>query len=200
MRTAKLVFMLLATALTVRAQQPAPLKSKAASPVASKATDPADQAKRYENALTFVQASDARQRLDQSLDGLLDKGKQSMLLPTSGLDPQFADEWVKRMRQRINLDDYVNATARVYALYFTSDELVELTKVQLALKKSRILPLSPELDRKMKSNSPRIQHDINAETSPLGSRLSAEIGKEIEREHPDWVKPATPANPTAAKP
>jgi hypothetical protein len=133
------------------------------------------------------------------MDKLLDEGKQSMLRPNSGLSSQFVDEWVKQMRLRIKLDDMVNATAQVYERYFTSDELDTLTQAQLALKRSEAQTLSPELAEKLKTNSPRIQHDINAVTSLIGDRLSQEVGKEIENAHPEWVKPAGPASTAEPK-
>jgi len=122
-----------------------------------------------------------------------------MLRPNSALSPQFVDEWVKQMRLRIKLDDMVNATAQVYERYFTSDELDTLTQAQLALKRSQAQTLAPELAEKLKTNSPRIQHDINAVTSLIGDRLSQQVGKEIEDAHPEWVKPSGPASAAAPK-
>jgi hypothetical protein len=198
MRTTQFILTLIALAVPLAAQQPAPAPAKSATqPALPTAADQGRQ-KLHQSALKFLEASDARQRLQQSMDKLLDEGKQSMLRPNSGLSPQFADEWVKQMRLRIKLDDMVNATAQVYERYFTADELDTLTQAQLALKKSEVRTLSPELAEKLKTNSPRIQHDINAVTSLIGTRLSQEVGKEIENAHPEWVKPAGPAS--AAEP
>ena len=44
---------------------------------------------------------------------------------------------MKRMRQRVSLDQFVVATAQVYEKYFTSDELDELTQGQLAAQEGR---------------------------------------------------------------
>jgi hypothetical protein len=198
MRTTQFVFALIAVAIPLIAQQPAPAPAKSATQAALPTSADQSRQKLHQSALKFLAASDARQRLQQSMDKLLDEGKQSMLRPNSGLSSQFVDEWVKQMRLRIKLDDMVNATAQVYERYFTSDELDTLTQAQLALKRSEAQTLSPELAEKLKTNSPRIQHDINAVTSLIGDRLSQEVGKQIEDAHPDWVKPAGPAS--AAEP
>ena len=157
--------------------------SKAAGPAASIPADPAARKLLLDDALKFVQASDARPRLEQSLDKLLEEGKQAMLQRNPGLDPKFGDEWVKRMRERIKPDDFVEITAKVYATYYTSDELEQMTQAQLALKNSKIYSLSPELSQKIKPNGPKIQHDINTDISRLGSSMSIEVGQEIRRKN-----------------
>jgi len=205
MRTTQFVVLLCAMALPVAAQQPAPANkdsapapSTAAGPAASIPADPAARKLLLDDALKFVQASDARPRLEQSLNKLLEEGKQVMLQRNPGLDPKFGDEWVKRMRERVKPDDFVEITAKVYASYYTSDELQQMTQAQLALKNSKIYSLAPELSQKIKANGPRIQHDINTEISRLGSSLSIEVGQEIEKEHPEWAKPLPPGPVSAA--
>ena len=205
MRTTQFVVLLCAMALPVAAQQPAPVNkdsapapSTAAGPAASIPADPAARKLLLDDALKFVQASDARPRLEQSLNKLLEEGKQVMLQRNPGLDPKFGDEWVKRMRERVKPDDFVEITAKVYASYYTSDELQQMTQAQLALKNSKIYSLAPELSQKIKANGPRIQHDINTEISRLGSSLSIEVGQEIEKEHPEWAKPLPPGPVSAA--
>ena len=205
MRTTQFFVLLFAMAVPLAAQQPAPANkdsaaapSKAAGPAASIPADAAARKLLLDDALKFVQASDARPRLEQSLDKLLEEGKQAMLQRNPGLDPKFGDEWVKRMRERIKPDDFVEITAKVYATYYTSDELEQMTQAQLALKNSKIYSLSPELSQKIKTNGPKIQHDINTDISRLGSSMSIEVGQEIEKEHPEWSKPLPPGPASAA--
>ncbi len=205
MRTAQFVVLLVAMALPVAAQQPAPV-NKDSAPAPSKATGPAAanaavanaEKQRLENALKFVQASDARPRLEQSLDKLLEEGKQAMLQRNPGLNPKFGDEWVIRMKERIKPDDFVEITAKVYAAYYTSDELEQMTQAQLALKNSKIYSLAPELSQKIKANGPHIQLDINTDISRLGSSISIEVGQEVEKEHPEWAKPIPPGPGSSA--
>jgi len=196
---AQLILTLIALALPIAAQQPARAPGKTSSAQPS-ATGNLGDKKEHQSALKFLAASDVRPRLQQSLDKLLADGRQSLLQRNPGLDPRFADEWVKRMRTRVSLDDFVDATARVYEKYFTSDELDQLTQVQLAMKKGEILTLAPELGQKLRSDSPRIQRDINTQTSLIGSHLGKVVGEEIERDHPEWGKDTGPASPTPAKP
>jgi hypothetical protein len=205
MRTVQSVVLLIAMALPLAAQQPAPVKkdsapapTKAAGTVAANPARLNAEKQRLENALKFVQASDARPRLEQSLDKLLEDGKQAMMQRNPGLDPQFGDAWVKRMKERIRPDDFVEITAKVYATYYTSDELEQMTQAQLALKNGKIYSLAPEFSQKIKANGPHIQQDINTDISRLGSSMSIEVGQEIAKEHPEWAKPLPPGSASPA--
>ncbi|HEY3627949.1 MAG TPA: hypothetical protein VGL00_16795 [Terracidiphilus sp.] len=195
-------FVLILAAFTTASSAKQPTTPAAAKPAAHVQSGPADEAGRqklHESAMKFVEAADARRRLAQSLDKLLEDGKQSMMHTNPGLDPRFGEEWVKRMRTRVSLDQIVVATAQVYEKYFSSDELEELAQGQLALKKGEIHTLPPGLAEKLKTNSPFIQRDINTQTTIIGGRLGSEVGKEIEKEHPEWIKPAPAPAPTAKK-
>jgi hypothetical protein len=185
MRTTDLMLVLSLAAIPAVAQRPVPAPTE----VPSNATAQSTQTAQHQSAVKFVEASDTRQRLDQNLDRLLDDGKQSLMKRDPLLNPKFADEWEKRMRQQVNLDDFVDATARVYEKYYTSEELDQLTQAQLARKQGRPHSLPPQLVEKLKTNSAQVQSDINTETSLIGSRLSIAVGQEIEKDHPDWVKP-----------
>jgi hypothetical protein len=195
MRTTELILMLSLAAIPATAQQPIP--APAAAP--SNATAQSTQTALHQSAVKFVEASDTRQRLEQNLDRLLDDGKQSLMKRDPLLNPKFADEWEKRMRKEVNLDEFVDATARVYEKYYTSEELDQLTQAQLARKQGKPYFLPPQLAEKLKSNSAQVQSDINTETSQIGSRQSIAVGQEIEKDHPDWVKPAKPRTTTTHK-
>jgi len=195
MRTTDLILMLSLAAMPAAAQQPFPAPTAAP----SNATVQTTQTALHQSAVKFVEASDTRQRLEQNLDRLLDDGKQSLIKRDPLLDPKFADEWEKRMRQEVNLDEFVDATARVYEKYYTSEELDQLTEAQLARKQGRPSSLPPQLAEKVKSNSAPVQSDINTETSLIGSRLSIAVGQEIEKDHPEWVKPVKQRTTTTHK-
>jgi hypothetical protein len=189
MRTQKLVLALVALALSMAGQKATSAVKKTAPTGPVAAVDPAERQKLHESAMKFLESADARQRMQQTLDKLLEDGKQAMMSKNPGLDPAFGEEWIKRMRQRVSVDQFVVATAEVYEKYFTRDELNELTQGQLALKKGQLYTLPQKLAEELKTNSPLIQRDINTSTSLVGARLGAEVGKEIEREHPEWIKP-----------
>ena len=55
--------------------------------------------------------------MQQNLDKVRSDGKQAVFHADPNTDPRFADEWVKRVYDRINIDDYVNAIAKVYESY-----------------------------------------------------------------------------------
>ena len=194
MRTTQVVFTLILLAVPLVAQQPAATSSNA-----TQASGQYGDQKLHASAVKFLEASDARERLQQVLGNLLDDGRRDLLQRNQGLDPRFADEWEKRMRTRVSVDDFVNATAQVYEKYFTSEELDELAQAQVALKKGEILTLPEALGKKLKVDSALIQHDINIQTSLIGARLGKEVGQEIEKEHPEWGKNTGPATAPAAK-
>ena len=198
MRMTNAVLTLIAFAAPLIAQQPAPTPQKADSVPPSAAGHEVWE-KRHQSALKFLEASDTHKRLEQSLDKLLSDGRQSMLERNPGLDPRFADEWVKRMRTRVKIDDLFNVAVEAYERYFTSDELDELTRDQLALKSGRIYTLPPQLAQKLKASSPVIQRDINTKTSIMGASLGKEVGEEIEKEHPEWGKNTGPATDPPTK-
>ncbi len=149
--------------------------------------------------MKFLELSDARKRFEQNLEKLLDDGRKDLLKRNPGLDPRFADEWENRMRVRVKADDFVEATAGVYAKYFTHAELDELAQAQFALKAGRIHTISAELDKKLKADSPMIQREINVQTTMIGARLGKEVGDAVEKDHPDWAKGPAPGNPDPAK-
>lgn len=207
MRTTQVILTLIALAAPLMAQQSAPASATASATPAPANTTKATPStagqygdpKLHESAIKFLQAADARQRLEQNIDKLLTDGRQALLQRNPGLDPRFADEWLKRMRTRVNLDDLVDATGQVYERYFTSTELDELAQAQLAMKRGRLYTLPSDLGQKLKSDSPKIQRDINLQTSLIGARLGKEVGQQIEKDHPEWGKDTFPGATTPAK-
>lgn len=200
MRTTEFLLMMALGATTATAQQPVPVAIPAPiSPTPADAVAPAENTPLHQSALKFVEAADARSRLQQNLDKLLDDGKQALMKRDPLLNPKFADEWEKRMRQRVNLDEIVDSVARVYEKYYTSEELDQLAQAHLAMKQSKPYRIPPQLRDKLKANSPKIQTDINTETSLIGSRLGIEVGQQLEKDHPEWAKPIKPKTTPAHK-
>src|SRR5436309_10159285 len=104
MRMTKVIFTLAALAAPLLAQQPAPAPEKAPTVQAS-AADQDPWEKRHQSTLKFLEANDSHKRLEQSIEKLLTDGRAALLKRNQGLDPRFADEWLKRMRSRVNVDD-----------------------------------------------------------------------------------------------
>lgn len=192
MRTTIQLAILIALALPLVAQKAAPAPATIAPPTPS-TNDQDTPQKRHESAMRFLQLSDARPRLEKVLDKLLDDGRKDLLVRNQGLDPRFADEWERRMRQRVKVDEFIDATAQVYEKYFTRDELDQLAEGQFALKRGQIYTLPADLGKKLKADSPHIQRDINIQTSLIGARLGKEVGQEVEKDHPEWGKNTGPA-------
>jgi len=193
----KLLLALVALALPLSAQKAASAASQSTPPAS--AAGHAQSDKLHQSAMRFLEAADVRQRLQQTIGKLLEDGRQTMMAKNPGLDPAFGDEWLKRMRPRVSLDQLVNLTADVYEKYFTAQELDELAQGQLAMKKGQLYTLPPQLADKLKTNAPFIQRDINTSTSLVGGPLGVEVGKEIEKDHPEWIKPLKTSAPPAKK-
>jgi hypothetical protein len=199
MRPTSVLLIFIAFAASLVAQQPAPAPANPAPAAAPSAADQDAPQKRLDAAKKFLEVSDARKRFEQNLNKLLDDGRSDLLKRNPGLDPRFADEWEKRMRVRVKVDDFFDATAAVYAKYFTRAELDDLTQAQFALKNGHVHPVPAELDKKLKAESPHLQRDINLQTTMVGARLGKEVGVEVEKDHPEWAKPTTPATPEPAR-
>lgn len=193
MQAIKLAVMLVALAMSAMAQQPSSNAPDAGSTSASPPEEQSARRQLHANALKLVEASGGRQAMQESLDAMLETGKQKMLAAFPDFDARFADEWVKRMRQRLNFDDFVDVVARVYENYFTSDELVELTRAQLALQDGKTPALSPRVAEKLRSNAVSVQREVVLVTTRLGTRIGGQVGQEIGNEHPEWAKSTKPA-------
>jgi hypothetical protein len=184
----KILLLAIGIAFQLQAQTPTSTGAQNPLPTDAKPQPPQDSAKLHADALKMVEDSGARAAIKQNMDKIMEDGRQALLRADPNTDPRFADEWVKRMRERMNLDEYVNAIARVYENYLTDQEILELQKAEADRKESKQPVISPELQKKLKENAVKIQSDVIAETSRLGGRLGGDIGQEIAKEHPDWVK------------
>ena len=128
-----------------------------------------DTAKAEADAVKLVEASGGRQAMEKNLDKTLADGREALLRSDPSIDSRFADEWVKRMKERTNFDDYVNAIAKVYASYLTDAEILELTDVIIARKEGKDHPPSDRLKQKLSDNAAKIQADVLAETTRIGA-------------------------------
>jgi hypothetical protein len=155
--------------------------------------------KLHADALALVKIGGAQDAIHLNMQKTLEDGKQKMLRAEPDTDPRFADEWVKRMKARLNADEYFEVLATVYERYFTDDEILQLSQAIEARKQGKEADISPDLQQKFKQNLVNIQSDVFAETSHIGARLGGEIGQEIANEHPGWMKASKPGNPPSAR-
>lgn len=189
MRTILCVLFVAGISLSLSAQQTSPVPSQKDGVPSSAAQNP-DTAKAEADAVKLVETSGGRQAMEKNLDKTLADGREALLRTDPSIDPRFADEWVKRMKERTNFDDYVKAIAKVYASYLTDDEILELTDVIVARKEGKDHPPSDHLKQKLTENAGKIEADVLAETTRIGARLGSAVGEEVAKEHPDWAKSA----------
>jgi len=110
--------------------------------------------------------------------------------------PAFGDEWEKRMLARTNIADYVDVYVRVYEKYLTREDVTELIALQEAKKASQPSNLSPRLKEKLSSLTTTMTSETIGGCAQIGAKLGGDIGGEIEKEHPEYMKPpAKESNP-----
>lgn len=179
----KCVALLMVLAFSASAQSPVDKPSDSETSLAKK-LDP----KLHADAIKLVEVSDAKQRMQDSLEKMVDESQKQMMDKCPGCDPEFGKEWKKRFIQRTNVNDYVDVWVRVYEKYFTDAEINEL----LALVKDKSKTPSAPLKEKLTAVMPSLLADVMGDCAKIGAKLGAEIAAEIEHEHPEYVKP--PAN------
>jgi len=159
--------------------------AQAAPPVSSEAIQPG--AKLHADVVKFIEASGAREGLKQFIAQALSEGK-ARVIENCNCDPAFAEEWAKRMAARTSIDDYLKAAIQVYERHFTDEEILQLTAIQNSARNGQA-PVIPEaLKKKMTDTFPTVQSEIMGATTQIGAKLGAEIGMEIQKEHPEYFK------------
>jgi len=149
--------------------------------------------KLHETTVKLVELMGSRKRILDGLDKSLEDGKEKMLQASPGITPEFADEWVKRMHARTNVDDYVNVIVSVYEKHFNNQEIEELIQAQKDANDSKTPTISPELKEKLSKENTAIISEVIGGCGQVGAKLGADIAAEIQKEHPDWVHEQKPS-------
>jgi hypothetical protein len=166
------------TPATGNAQQDVPAASTAALPVDPKAHDAA---------VKLVDAIGLKEKMKSNLDKMLTDGIETMKKKFPQINPAFYDEWTKRMRERINFDDYSAIAVHVYEKHFTAAELDEMTQQQIAANELRTPVYSEPLKEKLQQVMSEVLSEMMGGFTQIGAKLGADVGGEIGKEHPDWV-------------
>jgi hypothetical protein len=151
------------------------------------------------DAAKLVELTGLRQKISQNFAASMHNGLDEMRRHYPNLDPRFVAEWEKRMRAQFNADDYVDVFTRVYAEHFTAGELEEMIDALRARQNSQPVTLSPQLAEKIRDSAVQIQSELIGGFTEVGARHGGEIGKEIGKEHPDWVRNMEPTAPGTRK-
>ncbi len=144
--------------------------------------------------MKLIELMGIRQKLDANIDKMVQQGTEKLTQEFPNFSPAFSEEWGKRMKARLKVEDFVNIVVMVYEKHYTNDDLVELIKAQ---KELNIEPFSPAL-RAALDVAPRDERDHGG-IYPTWRSTWGEIGKEIATEHPDWVKAESSAPTPPAK-
>ena len=144
-------------------------------------------------AAKLAQLTGIRQKLHEKLPTMMQAAVAAMRRNYPNVDPRFAAEWEKRMRAQLNPNEFVDIFVRVYAEHFTADELDEMIEALRARQSAKPVSISPQLVEKISANAVDIQSEMIGAFSEAGAREGGEIGREIGKEHPDWVRKMNPA-------
>ena len=186
---------------TVGAQQPAPPRpAPAVNAATSSDSDAAEiDSKTHQAAIRFVTALGLKERMTASVDGILDQGIASMKAQFPNIRPEFQEEWRRRMKARMNPEDFVLIVAQVYEKYFTAEELDQLSAAVAESKEGNTPVLPDALKEKYQKNAIAMQSEILGGTTQLGAKLGGEVGQEIGKEHPDWAPDSAPKSAPSPK-
>jgi hypothetical protein len=108
-------------------------------------------------------------------------------------DPAAGDEWARRMKLKLKVDDFMAIMVRAYEKHLTDDEITQLIAVMTDRKDAPAKPPPPALQQKLASVMPSVQSEILGGGTQLGAKLGADTELEIRKEHPEYFK-------TGAKP
>lgn len=155
----------------------------------SGASDPAAR----REAAKLAELTGIRQKIGQNFATSMHNGAEEMRRHYPNIDARFVAEWEKRMRAQFNPSDYVAVFVNVYADHFTGDELEQMIQALRARQNSKSVVVSPQLAEKIRANAVAVQSELIGGFSEVGARKGGEIGIEIGKEHPEWVKGMEPA-------
>jgi hypothetical protein len=175
----KLALLALATLLCAAAQDPA-----------EKPVDP----KLHADAAKLVELSGARQRMQSGIDQLLKDGTAQFMRMCKDCDPAAGDEWARRMKLKLKVDDFMAIMVRAYEKHLTDDEITPLIAVMSDRKDAPAKQPPAELQQKLASVMPSVQSEILGGGTQLGAKLGADTELEIRKEHPEYFKPAAKPN------
>jgi hypothetical protein len=193
MNTARVLLLCVLVGLTAGAQEAPP--AAAWRPDAPAVVSAAQ----HESTVKLVGLLGTRQTLEANMDKMLQLGKEKIQQQSPSANPAFVEEWGKRMKDRLKVDDLVNIVVSVYERNYTNDELVELIQVQREVNDAKTPNISPRLKEKMSAAQISVTSEIMGEFTQLGAKVGGEVGTEIGAEHPDWVKENGPARPSLPK-
>ena len=168
------------------AQTPTPATAQVEKPAAQDAKSTTDKPdpKLHADAVKLVELSGARKHLEDEFASMT----EHMMQQCPQRSPEFGEEWSKRMRARLKVDDFLEVFVQAYEKSFTDGEILELIKLQEKNNDSQPPAPSPHLKEKVDAVMPTVMSEVMGGCTRIGAKLGAEIGAEIEKEHPEYTK------------
>lgn len=193
------VFLILTLAIPMAAYSQQTVPSQQNPPSFTDESKTTVDRKAHDAAVRLVGAMGIKEEVAEKMDANVERGAAKMESKLPNLRPEFVDEWKKRMKARLNPDDYVAIVAQVYEKYFTAEELDQLYSVVISKKQSKAAELSDALSEKFQNNERAIDSQIANGTTQISARLGSEVGQEIAKEHPEWVTASAPQSAPTVK-
>jgi hypothetical protein len=167
--------------------------------VSGSSGEPSPDPAARKDAAKLAELTGLRQKISQNFAASMQNGLDEMRRRYPNLDSRFVAEWEKRMRAQFKADEYVAVFTRVYAQHFTAGELEEMIDALRARQNSQPVTFSPQLAEKIRGNAVQIQSELIGGFTEVGARQGGEIGKQIGKEHPDWVRNMESTAPETTK-
>jgi hypothetical protein len=145
----------------------------------------------HEAAADFITAVRIRKNMLTQADPFLERMSKSLKSRHPNLLPEFTEEWKKRIKDRLDTDDYDAIWVHEYERYFTIEELVQLTDSAKQHYEGNMKDVSDDLKIKLTTYQEDMFMEINDGVDDLVEKFGCEVGEEIAKEHPDWA-PAPP--------
>lgn len=146
----------------------------------------------HQKALELLDAMGTRTVLEQNIDAMIENGRQKLVQQHPSLDPAFSEEWMKRMHERIKIDEFLDVVASTYEKHFTIPELDELIQMYHELAQLKNPHVSSELKEKLNTELPEIQADMGAGLMQLSERIGSEVAQSVAADHPEYMKEPPP--------
>ena len=152
----------------------------------------------HSNVLTLVNMTGLRDELLRNRHTVAEEGKQVILHSFPSYDPAFADEWARRM-ERSSVDDYLSVVVAVYEKNYSNEDVLEMIQVQRDLSADRQPVLSIQLRSKLARVAPTVENEITSGFKELGAKQGEQVGEEVAKEHPEWLR-SSESSKSDAKP
>jgi TonB family protein len=175
MKTLALLFLL--STFAVAQEQPTPPSAGASAASApAPAVDPALAADIHRLLDNAGMMQLLRQQFDQMMQPTLALMKQN-----SSLAPEFADETMRRVKEKFLGPEVEQMTVDAYAKYFTRSDIQQMIAYQ-----------ESPVGRKARQQMPQLLADLMGTMREYGERVGRDAALEVIQEHPEYLKKSPP--------